>query len=135
MEGEVKGEDAEWHLRSHSPTALRGRRSRGTVSLGVWLRVSLEGLTKGPHTLSGSGIWTSTRKLFYLQHPGDTRSWLGPRPHPLWGALLGREKGGGTWEQGSLSLLPSLISLSGPLATSPCPSPLCGHIWDKNSHL
>lgn len=79
----------------HSPTALRGRRSRGTVSPGVWLRVSLEGLTKGPHTLSGSGIWTSTRKLFYLQHPGDTRSWLGPRPHPLWGALLGREKGGG----------------------------------------
>lgn len=94
MEGEVKGEDAEWHLRSHSPTALRGGRSRGTVSPGVWLRVSLEGLTKGPHTLSGSGIWTSTRKLFYLQHPGDTRSWLGPRPHPLWGALLGREKGG-----------------------------------------
>lgn len=40
------------------------------VSQGVWVWVPLEGLTKGPHTLSGSGVWTLTRKLFYLQHPG-----------------------------------------------------------------
>lgn len=57
------------------------------VSQGVWVWVPLEGLTKGPHTLSGSGVWTLTRKLFYLQHPGETGSApdLIPRPHPLWG--------------------------------------------------
>lgn len=73
-------------------------------------------------------------KFFYLQDPGETERWLGPRPHPLWGP----------WEEGngrarpenrdpSHFSFPVSHSLSGPLATSPCPSLLCSHIWDKNS--
>lgn len=30
-------------------------------------------------------------KFFYLQDPGETERWLGPRPHPLWGP----------WEEGN----------------------------------